>query len=73
VTFRQGTRRVRVMRRCTNGHVLMPGDRVRFWVGIVDGEFSPWEECITCVALDYGLPWLRQLPMPYRAEGVLAA
>lgn len=57
-SLRQGVKRARSIRRCGNGHPILPGDRVVYWVGIIDGEWAPWEECVVCVEHGWGMPWL---------------
>ena len=67
MTFRCGMVTVRKPRTCGNGHPILPGDTIRQWVGIVDGEFSPWEECARCVEL--GWDHFRRMPAPTRGPG----
>lgn len=46
--FRRGIKTVRKPRKCSQGHDLKPGDRVAFYVGIVEYDFTDWEECARC-------------------------
>ena len=64
--IREGSKIVREARYCSNGHPILPGDRVRFHIGINDSQFDVFEECVECVRRGWAVGFLDKYPDPYR-------